>query len=440
MVQNKFLYYKTLNGLQADIEAGNVSSKSIVFVEDARMLYTHDQWWQCTTKTTLEPEPSNANNEALTFYDADGNEQGSVVINSFNKTFYLKKGDKVVSADFNVKMSIRAIEPTLPAASSYEEGDMIAVGTESPYTVYSLSGGEWINLGPLGVANVNVVQSRGQSTVDVMSQKAVTDLFDSYDTTMSNLETRVNTTMTNTVNTVNQALAQTKSEIEAEMTECREEVEGEMTDLETNMNAELTIIKNEVFPLKATFNVAPLLIEANGDTYTINLSWSVKRSNTDVTSSATNTINGTSVTGTSKTESITTNAAQTSTTNTTYTFASSYQGISTSAARTVKAVHISYFGTVDPDFVLTDETKNTLSRVLNETRAYTKENISFTNQKICFAYPAYFGELTSIVDGNGYEVLDSYELSKVTLNDGIQYNCYLLRMEVSQTDVTQIYK
>lgn len=439
MVQNKFLYYKTLEGLQADIAAGNVLSKSIVFVEDERMLYTHDQWWRCTTKTTLAPEPENANNEALTFYDADGNEQGSVVINSFNKTFYLKKGDKVVSADFNVKMSIRAVEETLPSVSSYEEGDMIAVGTEEPYTIYSLSGGEWINLGPLGVANVNVVQSRGQSTVDVMSQKAVTDLFDSYDTKMSNLESSVNTTMTNKVNEVNTALANTKSEIEAEMATCKETVEGEMDTLENNMNSELTIIKNEVFPLKATFTVAPLLIEADGNAHTINLSWVVKRSDADVTASATNTINGTNVTGTSKTESITTNAAQTSTTNTTYTFASSYQGISTTASKTVKAVHMSYFGTVAADFVLTDENKNTLSSTLNETKAYTKTNISITNQKICFAYPAYFGELTSIVDGNGYEVLNSYELSTVTLN-GISYNCYLLRTEVSQTDVTQIYK
>ena len=56
-----------------------------------------------------------------------------------------------------------------------------------------------------------------------------------------------------------------------------------------------------------------------------------------------------------------------------------------------------------------------------------------------YAYPAYFGDLTSIVDGNGYEVLNSYDMTKVTLN-GVQYNCYLLRMEVSQTDVTQIYK
>lgn len=57
MVQNKFSYYKTLEGLKADIAAGNISSKSIVFVEDERMLYTHDQWWRCTIKTSLEPEP-----------------------------------------------------------------------------------------------------------------------------------------------------------------------------------------------------------------------------------------------------------------------------------------------------------------------------------------------------------------------------------------------
>lgn len=439
MVQNKFSYYKTLEGLKADIAAGNISSKSIVFVEDERMLYTHDQWWRCTIKTSLEPEPENANNEALTFYDADGNEQGSVVINSFNKTFYLKKGDKIVSADFNVKMSIRAVETTLPDTSKYEEGDMIAVGEEEPYTIYSLSNGEWVNLGPLGVANVNVVQSRGTSTADVMSQKAVTDLFDSYDTTMANLESRVNNTMNNKINEVNTSLASTKTELKAEMNTLKETIEGEMDTLENDMNSELTIIKNEVFPLKATFNVNPLLIEADGNAHTINLSWNVKRSTTDVTASATNTINGTTVTGTSKTESIVTNISQNSTTNTTYTFASSYQGISTNVSKTVKAVHISYFGVVNSDFVLTDQTKNILSTTLNETRAYTKNNISLTNQKICFAYPAYFGDLTSIVDGNGYEVLNSYDMTKVTLN-GVQYNCYLLRMEVSQTDVTQIYK
>ena len=242
MVQNKFSYYKTLEGLKADIAAGNISSKSIVFVEDERMLYTHDQWWRCTIKTSLEPEPENANNEALTFYDADGNEQGSVVINSFNKTFYLKKGDKIVSADFNVKMSIRAVETTLPDTSKYEEGDMIAVGEEEPYTIYSLSNGEWINLGPLGIANVNVVQSRGTSTADVMSQKAVTDLFDSYDTTMANLESRVNNTMNSKVSEVNTSLASTKTELKAEMNTLKETIEGEMDTLENDMNSELSYI------------------------------------------------------------------------------------------------------------------------------------------------------------------------------------------------------
>ena len=54
----------------------------------------------------------------------------------------MKKGDKIVSADFNVKMSIRAVETTLPDTSKYEEGDMIAVGEQEPYTIYSLSNGE----------------------------------------------------------------------------------------------------------------------------------------------------------------------------------------------------------------------------------------------------------------------------------------------------------
>lgn len=80
-----------------------------------------------------------------------------------------------------------------------------------------------------------------------------------------------------------------------------------------------------------------------------------------------------------------------------------------------------------------------LAELIIGERSLTRTGIATADGKIALAYPKDFGTLTSVKDGNGYEVLSSYTRSEVSVN-GIQYYCYLLTVPVTASGVTQIYK
>lgn len=106
----------------------------------------------------------------------------------------------------------------------------------------------------------------------------------------------------------------------------------------------------------------------------------------------------------------------------------------------VKFVGKTYYGIFDAS--MTEPTENdikTLNSVLNGTKEYTYNNISATDGKFCYAYPKEFDELTSIMDNNGFEYIDSYTRSIVSI-DGIDYYVYLLTDAVSVENFKQIYE
>ena len=225
----------------------------------------------------------------------------------------------------------------------------------------------------------------------------------------------------------------TATRIGTQMLEHLNKLEQDFLDKVTT-EGKFSELRNAVFPLSLSFTASPLLIEVK-QTTDISLRWSARRKNADVSANSTFTLNGETAEGLSKTVSVTPESECTLT----YTMKAAYEGVSAQQTQTVKAVYRSYFGTVQKDFQPDAPSIKGLSGLLNGNRSFTREKINIADGKICFAYPSSFGKLTSIKDGNGYEVIDSYTLWTVNVG-GVSYNCYLLTTPVTSSGVTQIYK
>ena len=99
----------------------------------------------------------------------------------------------------------------------------------------------------------------------------------------------------------------------------------------------------------------------------------------------------------------------------------------------------SYFGQVaDTVTNPTADDITALTKLKNTTKGYTANNISMTYGKLLYAYPASYGDLTSIKDANNFEYITSYTKSTVTI-DGVSYNCYLMTDAAGVTGFKQIY-
>ena len=83
-----------------------------------------------------------------------------------------------------------------------------------------------------------------------------------------------------------------------------------------------------------------------------------------------------------------------------------------------------YYGIVDTADV-TDTIIKGLTKTLATKKGLTYSGITMTNKRICYAFPASYGTLTSCIDGNGYQVISSYTKKSVTIGD-VAYNAYVL--------------
>lgn len=103
----------------------------------------------------------------------------------------------------------------------------------------------------------------------------------------------------------------------------------------------------------------------------------------------------------------------------------------------IKFVYASYYGLVT-DLVL-DETKvKALSKNIKDTKAYTYNSITASDERIAYAYPSSYGNLTSIKDANNFEYLGSYTFTTLTV-DGQNYNLYVLTDPTTVMNFRQIY-
>ena len=211
------------------------------------------------------------------------------------------------------------------------------------------------------------------------------------------------------------------------------ELEGMYDELEAKHDADIERLEQGIWPFEVSLKASPSVAEIGQDT-TVTLSWTTKRKGVAVTPE-TQKFDGEAVEGTSKSVVLHPESEGSQT----FTYEALYEKMTRTATASVKCVYGSYFGIVSPSGSVDASVIKSLTKLVLGSKALTRTGLAFHNSRLCFAYPASFGLLSSIKDGNGYEVIDSYTLTSVDV-DGVTYNCYVLTVPVSADSVTQIYQ
>ena len=204
------------------------------------------------------------------------------------------------------------------------------------------------------------------------------------------------------------------------------------------LNAKSTIILNDfvqtqisqlqhtVYPLSINFNGGG--IYEYGTQPSVTLTWSVTRNGVSITPTIQK-INDTDVTSPT---------VYNPTSDTTYVLYVEYDNQTASSSEYVKFVYPSYCGIVEYDFVPDSTNILLLGKTIKDNKNFNITYTELNNQKVCYAYPKQYGDLSSIKDINGFEYINSYILSTITI-DTIDYNVYLLENPTSIINLKQIY-
>lgn len=167
-----------------------------------------------------------------------------------------------------------------------------------------------------------------------------------------------------------------------------------------------------------------------GTSPTVTLQWTVYLQGKEVTCDST-AING---------EAMESPALLNPKADTTYILTATKGEESVSESISVVFVSPSYWGIVGSDFHVSKEAIKVLPSgdILKAGKEYSTSVVSLNGQKICYAYPKVMGELTSILDGNGFEVISAYTVSEITIDEE-DYYVYLLSDAISGSGIKQIY-
>lgn len=211
------------------------------------------------------------------------------------------------------------------------------------------------------------------------------------------------------------------------------ELEGMLDELEEKHDADIERLEQAIWPFEVSISARPTAVEIDTDT-NVALSWTAKRKGVAVTPE-TQALDGVAVTGTGK--SVTLHPTEEGSQS--FVYQATYEKMNRTATATVKAVYASRFGTVPATGEVDAAVIKGLTKLVLGNRALTRTGLVFHNARLCFAYPTSFGLLSSIKDGNGYEVIESYTHTVVDV-DGVAFNCYVLTVPVSAENVTQIYQ
>ncbi len=106
------------------------------------------------------------------------------------------------------------------------------------------------------------------------------------------------------------------------------------------------------------------------------------------------------------------------------------------ATKTIKFVGKSYYGIVEANTgEPTEAIIKTLNGVLKDTKNYVYNGITTDWGKVCYAYPAIFGNLSSIKDMiNNLNYTTEFTKTTATV-DGIEYVCYTQTNASAATDI-----
>ena len=112
------------------------------------------------------------------------------------------------------------------------------------------------------------------------------------------------------------------------------------------------------------------------------------------------------------------------------------QGKQYSTSKTYSFVDPYYIGATDN--IPTADTVLTLIELV-EAKSNKTKKVTATDQYVVYAYPASYGALTSIIDGNGFENLTDYTKISLTINE-VAYTCYHTIGKKSMVDFSYTYK
>lgn len=184
------------------------------------------------------------------------------------------------------------------------------------------------------------------------------------------------------------------------------------TDADKYIQDQTTELNKEVFPLRITVSGGKI-VEV-GSSNDIIISWRV---NYGSKVASPDTFTALSINGEDLDKTAQSKAFNDVTNTTKYTVHVEGKGMTAEGSTTLQFVYRTYCGAVPADWQITEDNVKALSTsALNTDRGYTL-NYSVNNGKVALAYPASYGNLTSIVDGNGYEYINAF-----TLTDNVQIN------------------
>lgn len=196
---------------------------------------------------------------------------------------------------------------------------------------------------------------------------------------------------------------------------------------------------SDTYPFGITSFVNNVNVTEKGNTVTPKFNWAYK--NTDFNPIKSQRISGGNLGGpvdipngaTTYSISSFTNTSTDSSTILTYTLVAIGGSTSKSANTYVVFVHRNYAGAVDASKTsLTESDVKALTNTAVINGKSRTVSIVQNNQKIAYCYPAYFGNLSSIKDGNGFEGFGGYTKSTVSVG-GVTYNVYLQNIAATST-------
>ena len=190
-----------------------------------------------------------------------------------------------------------------------------------------------------------------------------------------------------------------------------------------------------VFPLTLNFTSSHSIVPVGSST-NVTFNWNITKGGENV-SGANVTFNDEVVTGKSKQVSMNPVIGGENL----YVLKATYRGETKEQTIKILASQPVYWGAVAYNATINASTVAGLSTSkLQSTKSVTVSGVNLTNQKFVYAYPASFGDLTSIKDGNQFEYLvgGGFAKTTVTLNS-VTYNVYYLVTQVTIDNAKYIF-
>lgn len=117
------------------------------------------------------------------------------------------------------------------------------------------------------------------------------------------------------------------------------------------------------------------------------------------------------------------------------------ESLAATSTKSIEFIGNSYYGLIDANISEpTDTLIKTLNKKLKNVKKYIYEGITTDWAKVCYAYPAELGKLTSIMDKvNNFNYTSSFQLTTKTI-DGISYYVYTLIDPTGADNVTLTFE